>query len=68
MDITTLQGLLASAIGILLFAMGYWKGQQNGIQGAVDSLFDLGILAIDEEQNVIAGPKIHSMKIYNKNR
>jgi hypothetical protein len=64
MDISTLQGLLASAIGILLFAMGYWKGQQNGIQGAVDSLFELGILAIDEDKNVVAGPKINSMKVH----
>ena len=58
MDISTLQGIAASVIGILLFLMGYWKGTTTGLQNAVQSMFDMGILAVDENDNVIAGPKV----------
>jgi hypothetical protein len=61
MDISTLQGLLASGIGLLLFAMGYWKGTHNGVQNAVQSMFDMGVLAVDENDNVIAGPKVDKL-------
>ena len=63
MDISTLQGLLASGIGLLLFAMGYWKGTHSGIQNAVESMFQMGVLAVDENDNIIAGPKVNELKV-----
>lgn len=63
MDISTLQGLIASGIGILLFLMGYWKGTSDGVQGAVQSMFELGILAVDENDNVVPGPHISKVII-----
>lgn len=62
MDISILQGLLASGIGLLLFAMGYWKGTHNGITSAVESMFQMGVLAVDDNDNVIAGPEISKIK------
>lgn len=62
MDISTLQGLLAAGIGLLLFAMGYWKGTSNGIKNAVESMFAIGVLAVDDDNNVIAGPEISKIK------
>lgn len=66
MDISTLQGLLASGIGILLFAMGYWKGTHNGIENAVESMFAIGVLAVDEDDNVIAGPELKKIKVHKE--
>ena len=59
MDIITLQGTLAAGIGIVLFLMGYYKGTSNGIENAVQSMFKLGVLALDADDNVIPGPQIH---------
>jgi hypothetical protein len=61
MDITILQGIAASIIGIVLFLMGYYKGTQSGVQTAVQSMFDMGVLAVDENNNVIAGPKVNKL-------
>jgi hypothetical protein len=41
--------------------MGYWKGTHNGVQNAVQSMFDMGVLAVDENDNVIAGPKVDKL-------
>jgi hypothetical protein len=62
MDISILQGILASLIGILLFLMGYYKGAQTGMKNAVESMFKMGVLAVDEENNVVAGPKLNKLK------
>jgi hypothetical protein len=60
MDITVLQGIAASAIGIVLFLMGYYKGTRSGIQTAVQSMFDMGMLTIDKNNNIVAGPKLNN--------
>jgi hypothetical protein len=39
--------------------MGYYKGTSNGIENAVQSMFKLGVLALDADDNVIPGPQIH---------
>ena len=63
MDIGTTQGLIAVSIGIVLFGMGYWKGNQTGLHNAVEALFKMGVLAVDENNEVIAGPKISKFKM-----
>jgi hypothetical protein len=60
MDISLLQGIAASAIGFVLFLMGYYKGTHSGMQSAVQSMFNMGVLALDEHNNIIAGPKINN--------
>jgi len=65
MEIGTMQGLTAVTIGILLVVLGYWKGKHDGIAGAVESLFNMGVLAVDEDDNVIAGPEINKKKLSN---
>jgi hypothetical protein len=62
MDMSTLQGLLGAGIGILLFAMGYYKGTITGMKSAVESMFAMGVLAVDEQNNIIAGPQINKLK------
>ena len=62
MDIGTTQGLFAVGIGILLFGMGYWKGHQTGLKNAVDTLFKMGVLAVDKDDQVIAGPELNKLK------
>jgi hypothetical protein len=63
MDMETTQGLFAVGIGIVLFGMGYWKGNQTGLQNAVEALFKMGVLAVDENDQVVAGPKISKFKM-----
>jgi hypothetical protein len=62
MDIGTLQGLLGAGIGILIFLMGYYKGTITGMKNTIDSMFAMGVLAVDEQNNVIAGPQINKLK------
>ena len=63
MDMGTTQGLIAVGMGIVLFGMGYWKGNQTGLQNAVEALFKMGVLAVNENDEVVAGPKISKMKM-----
>jgi hypothetical protein len=63
MDIGTTQGLIAAGIGIVLFGMGYWKGNQTGLHNAVEALFKMGVLAVNENDEVVAGPKISKFKM-----
>jgi|TARA_B110000503_G_scaffold133573_1_gene211314 hypothetical protein len=58
MDFSTLSGLTASFIGILLFLMGFYKGKSKGIENAIQSMFTIGVLAVDADDNIIAGPEI----------
>jgi hypothetical protein len=53
MDINLLQGVLASAIGIILFAMGYRRGIRSGIQAAVDGMLESGYVAQDNEGKLL---------------
>lgn len=63
MDVGTIQGLTAVGIGVLLCALGYWKGKSDGVSGAVEALFDMGVLAVDENDHVVAGPEISKVKL-----
>ena len=62
MDMETTQGLIAVGIGIILFVMGYWKGNQTGLQNAVEALFKMGVLAVDKDDQVIPGPELNKLK------
>jgi len=56
------QGLLAVGIGIILFVMGYWKGSQSGLKNAIETLFKMGVFAVDEDDQVIPGPELNKLK------
>lgn len=59
MDIGTTQGLIGVACGLLLFALGYYKGRLSGVKFALQQLFDDRILDIDMETGrIIAGPEL----------
>lgn len=60
MDDSTIRGLLGVAIGVTLFLMGYVKGRSQGIHSTVDHIIKIGILSIDENGNIIAGPKLRN--------
>lgn len=62
MDIETTQGLIAVGIGIILFVMGYWKGSQSGLKNAIETLFKMGVLAVDKDDQVIPGPELNKLK------
>ena len=62
MDIEITQGLLAVGIGIILFVMGYWKGSQSGLKNAIETLFKMGVLAVDKDDQVIPGPELNKLK------
>ena len=62
MDIGIMQGLIAVGFGIIFFIMGHWKGHQTGLQNAVDTLFKMGVLAVDDNDQVIAGPELNKLK------
>lgn len=62
MDIEITQGLLAVGIGIILFGMGYWKGSQSGLKNAIETLFKMGVLAVDKDDQVIPGPELNKLK------
>lgn len=57
MDGTT-QGLIAASIGIVLFLMGYVKGSRNASKRTLDAIITLGLLDINENGQLIAGPKL----------
>lgn len=59
MDISTMQGLIAAGIGLILFFMGYYKGEKRGARFAVNYLFESGVLAVDSSGNIKAGPELN---------
>ena len=57
-----MQGPIAVGFGIIFFIMGHWKGHQTGLTNAVDTLFKMGVLAVDDNDQVIAGPELNKLK------
>ena len=57
MDGTT-QGLIAAGIGIVIFVMGYLKGSMVSTKRTLDTIIGMGYLAVDNEGNLVAGPKL----------
>ncbi len=62
MDIGTIQGLIAVGFGIIFFGMGHWKGHQTGLKNAIDTLFKMGVLAVDKDDQVVPGPELNKLK------
>lgn len=60
MDDLTIRGLTGVAIGVTLFLMGYARGRRQGLHSAVDYMFKIGILSVDEKGNIVAGPKLRN--------
>lgn len=58
MDEATIRGLVAVAIGIVLFIMGHYHGKRRGVTTAVNYMFKIGWLSQDKEGHIIAGPKL----------
>ena len=58
MDDATVRGLTAVAIGIVLFLMGRHHGKSQGITTAVDHMLKTGMLGVNKEGHIIAGPKL----------
>lgn len=58
MDDATVRGLTAVAIGIVLFLMGRHHGKRQGITTAVDHMLKTGMLGVNKEGHIIAGPKL----------
>jgi len=57
MDGTT-QGLIAASIGIIVFVMGYVKGTSTSTKRTIDTIINMGLLSVDDNGNLIAGPKL----------
>jgi hypothetical protein len=60
MDESTLRGLVGVAIGITLFLMGYFRGRRRGVHSAVDYMVKTGVLDINEQGHIIAGPNLRN--------
>jgi hypothetical protein len=58
MDDATVRGLTAVAIGIVLFLMGLHHGKRQGVTTAVEYMLKTGMLGINKEGHIIAGPKL----------
>lgn len=58
MDDATIRGLAAATIGILLFLMGLHHGKRQGVTTAVEYMLKTGMLGINKEGHIIAGPKL----------
>jgi hypothetical protein len=58
MDDATVRGLTAVAIGIVLFLIGRYQGKRQGVTTAVEYMLKTGVLGVDKEGHIIAGPKL----------
>lgn len=60
MDESTLRGLVGVAIGVTLFLMGYFRGRRRGIHSAVDHMVRTGVLDVNAQGHIIAGPNLRN--------
>lgn len=58
MDDATIRGIAAATIGIVLFLMGRYHGKRQGATIAVEYMIKSGMLDVNKEGHIIAGPKL----------
>lgn len=54
----TTQGIVAVIIGLILFAMGYYKGLNRGSDSAINALVEMRILQIKDDGRIVRGDRL----------